>query len=174
MPTEPSRHLPGSFQSPRLVRSASKPRHPHPTLSGNAEHGRVIADRVLARYPKLNVSFLSGMTFQKHGGIDLWGSSVGRPTLGFILPESEWLTLDSNGRKDLEAYVQRQVAAVRANPELYITLPRTAPVYRSAVGYTKHTSDGAWFIGSAKSYDDDPDKNLYLDKKLVKGPEDSW
>ena len=136
----------------------------------HVERGVEIARRLLEQHPKLKVAVISGITFPKPDGIELYGTGAFGASISFILPEESWNALSENEKLDLQAYVAGKVAWVRDHAEDYMIIPRSAPDYEQDVERARHLVDGAWRIGSTQTYPDDPDGNLYLKRILVKGP----
>jgi hypothetical protein len=139
------------------------------TTGASAARGAEIATRILDEHPKLKVAVISGITFPKPDGIELYGTGAFGVSICFILPEESWYALTEHEKFDLQAYVADKVGWVRDHPEDYMIIPRSAPDYERNLERARHLVDGAWRIGSTQSYADDPDGNLYFKRVLAKG-----
>ena len=144
--------------------------NPVETPETNVERGAAIAQRLLEQYPKLKVAVISGISFPKPDGIELYGTGAFGASISFILPEEAWVALSEDEKLDLQAYVVGKVAWVREHAETYMIVPRSAPDYGKDIERARHLVDGAWRIGSTQTYPDDPDGNLYFKRVLRKGP----
>lgn len=80
----------------------------------------------------------------KSGVVQVTG--FGSPSVRLVIHDSKWDSLSSESRIDLTYYVESLVPKVRANPEAFLDMPRTAPFYRAAVEYARKTCDECWEI----------------------------
>lgn len=134
-----------------------------------AEEGRNIADRILAKYPRLKVSVLSGNNHPKPDGFEVHGSGTLYPTVGFILPLAEWNSLPKTQQISLTSYVESRIAFIRAHPDDYTTSRSTGSFHQRELWAIRQIAKDAWFIGTTTTFPDDPQGNLYLDRMLVQG-----
>ncbi|PTY07035.1 hypothetical protein DB347_10625 [Opitutaceae bacterium EW11] len=112
---------------------------------------------------------LSGTAYARPGGVDVEGALSPNPSVGFLLPAKEWSALTRVQQLSLLLYVEDRVQFVRSNPDLFALTPITARLHEREVENIRAIKDGAWFIGTAMSYSDDPEGNLYLDRKIIVG-----
>lgn len=125
-----------------------------------ADEGKAIAEKLLAKYPKLKQSVLSGNVHPKPDGFEVDGSATTYPVAGFILPIAEWNALTKPQKVSLTLYVESRIAFIRQHPENYVTTHT-----ERQLNAIKHIANDAWYIGTAT----EDRGELYLDRKLVEG-----
>ena len=133
------------------------------------DEGAAIAARMLKQYPRLAVTVVSGEAFQKPGGIEILGAMTPTPIAVFILPEDEWRKLSKTEQVSLTIYVEGRIPTIRRSAKEYALTSKGSPVHDREIEAIKNIGTSAWCIASAKSYPDDPEKNLYFDTPLVEG-----
>jgi hypothetical protein len=140
-----------------------------PMRAQSVEDGAALAARLLNQYPQLAISVVSGEAFTKPGGIEILGAMSPTPIAVFILPDEEWRKLSKTEQVSLTLYVESRITAIRESPEKYALTSKRSPVHEREIAAIRNIDKEAWCVGSAKSYPDDPGRNLYLDARLVEG-----
>lgn len=119
------------------------------------------------------MTVVSGESSPKPGGIEIFGAMKFTPIAVFILPDEEWRTLSKQEQVSLVMYVESRIPVIRRSPEDYALTSKRSPVHGREIDAIRNLGVGAWCIASAKSYPDDPAKDLYMDVRLVEGDE-AW
>lgn len=119
-----------------------------------AEQGRAEFQRLLGAYPWLSEPEVHGL-----------GTKT--PPLTLWVPEPAWNSLSPAQRQALGRWVASLVPGVRAAPERYVSIPRTAPIYRTFRDRAATLCNTCWAIGVGRLKPDGCD--MYFDRLVVEG-----
>jgi hypothetical protein len=95
-------------------------------------------------------------------------SGFGEPSIRLVIRESEWNRFSRERQIDMSHYAESLINEVRAQPETYIDMPRSAPLYSSAVEYARKICDSCWEIVAGQPTKTD---GLSIDHIVVQGDE---
>jgi hypothetical protein len=118
-----------------------------------AQSGAAIYKRVVGKYPYAK-PFVFGFA---------------TPVLAWFLPETEWKRMSSEERATIVAYMPTLVARARNNPDPYLDMPSTAPLYQTAVAKVRSFTDDQWEIGVGQPTRSSAGRTLTLDTQVVCG-----
>jgi hypothetical protein len=121
----------------------------------HAQTGAAIYQRVLRRYPYVK-PFVFGFE---------------NPSLAWFLPRTEWNRLTSRERAAVVEYMPVLVARARNNPDPYLKMPSTAPLYSTGIAMVQAFADGQWVIGVGDPTNSYAGRTLTMDTEVVCGPD---
>lgn len=90
------------------------------------------------------------------------------PVVTLILPQTVWDDLTKEQQVSLTFYAENMVDDVRNNPEKYLDVPSSAPIYPSMLANYRCISDGFWQIIIGRFVNEEP-KKLRVDESVVQG-----
>jgi hypothetical protein len=115
---------------------------PPPFNQEKASEGQQTFDSIKAQFPKTK--------------IDVWGTANPSVKACMWIPASSWSELPDSKREALIEYLASKVPEIRGNPDQYVGIPRSAPVYgrfrsniqgmrdRRIIIFTMVPKDGEW------------------------------
>jgi hypothetical protein len=118
-----------------------------------AQSGAAIYQRTLRKYPYAK-PFVFGFA---------------TPSLAWFLPEAEWNRLTPKDRAKVVEYMPVLVARARANPDPYLNMPSSAPLYETAIAKVRAFSDDQWEIGVGQPAGSGNGRTLTMDTQVVCG-----
>jgi hypothetical protein len=90
------------------------------------------------------------------------------PVVTLILPQTVWNDLTKEQQVSLTFYAENMVNDVRNNPEKYLDVPSSAPIYPSMLANYRCIRDGFWQIIIGRFVNEEP-KKLMVDESVVQG-----
>lgn len=95
------------------------------------------------------------------------------PTLTLLVPNKIWNGLTKNQRVDLTWHLESLIPSVRSDPESFITIPKTAPLYQRFVEINRELCADCWDIVVGDSKREDGAPVFTMDRSVVKG-DSAW
>lgn len=96
------------------------------------------------------------------------GSGIIPPVATLIIPQTVWDDLTKEKQISLTFYAENMVNDVRNNPEKYLIIPSSAPIYPSMLANYRCIDDGFWQIIIGRFINEGP-KKLMADESIVRG-----
>jgi hypothetical protein len=118
-----------------------------------AQSGAAVYKRVVGKYPYAK-PFVFGFA---------------EPVLAWFLPEAEWKRMTSRERAAIVEYMPVLVAGARNNPDPYLDMPSSAPLYSTAIAKVRAFTDDQWEIGIGQPTGSGARRTLTMDTQVVCG-----
>ena len=94
--------------------------------------GRILHDTLLAETPEAK--------------LDVWGTISPDVKACLWIPEARWQAYSKEEREALITYLVAQIPNIRSNPDRYVGIPSTAPIYSKLRNNIVNMKDGAFII----------------------------
>lgn len=95
------------------------------------------------------------------------------PTLTLLVPNKIWNGLTKGQQIDLTWHLESLIPSVRSNPESFVTIPKTAPLYQRFVQINRELCADCWNIVVGDSRRRDGVPVFTMDRSAVKG-DSAW
>ncbi len=86
-----------------------------------------------------------------------FGGATSDVSLWLPMPTADWRRLSVRDRAAIVRHMNEQPASARRNPEHYIDVSRSAPLYPTIVERVSKISDGDWFVMGGQLVDNSTD-----------------
>ncbi len=98
-----------------------------------------------------------------------WGQLSKNPTLALYVTNKIWKELSKSHQTDLTWFVENEITAAKTQPERYIDIPQTAPLYPRFVEITRNLCESCWSIILGDPVRKDGKLTMTIDKTIVQG-----